>query len=249
MTKVNGKKLGLLFLMGSLSTASVHAAVGIDRTRLIFGGDKSSVSLNISNRDDRSPFLAQGWIEDPQGNKNQLPFIVLPPIQRLEPGANSQVKVQKLPTATHLPQNKESLFYFVMQEIPPKGKEDNMLQIAIQNKIKLMYRPYTLAQDAMDVEKAWASQVSLIKQGKQALIQNNSPYHLTLLHIVRGGTEQALEEFQPVLIPPFDSVSVAVNDQRLGSSPTLKYINDYGGIGQLPLECKGVRCLPKGKVS
>ena len=70
---------------------SANAAVGLDRTRVIFDGGKEATSVNITNNNTQLPYLAQGWIEDEEGKKITSPLIVLPPVQRLEPGKQSQV--------------------------------------------------------------------------------------------------------------------------------------------------------------
>ena len=97
------------------------AAVGLDRTRVIFDGGKDATSVNITNNNTQLPYLAQGWIEDETGKKINSPLIVLPPVQRLEPGKQSQVKVQALPAAKSLPQDRETVYYFNLREIPPRS--------------------------------------------------------------------------------------------------------------------------------
>ncbi|MEX6226452.1 fimbria/pilus periplasmic chaperone [Providencia hangzhouensis] len=37
-----------------------------------------------------------------------------------------------MPTINELPQDRESLFYFNLREVPPKSDKDNVLQIALQ---------------------------------------------------------------------------------------------------------------------
>ena len=86
-----------LALMALCLMRTADAAIGLDRTRVVFEGGKDAVSMNITNNNTQLPYLAQGWIEDEQGNKITSPLIVLPPVQRLEPGKRSQVKVQSLP--------------------------------------------------------------------------------------------------------------------------------------------------------
>lgn len=76
-----------LFALGL--SQSTEAAVGLDRTRVIFDGGKDATSVNITNNNTQLPYLAQGWIEDEEGNKITSPLIVLPPVQRLEPGKQS----------------------------------------------------------------------------------------------------------------------------------------------------------------
>lgn len=78
----------------ALTTPSAFAAIALDRTRIIYDGSQKSMSVTISNENKKLPYLAQGWIEDAEGNKITTPLTVLPPVQRIEPGAQSQLKVQ-----------------------------------------------------------------------------------------------------------------------------------------------------------
>ncbi|MED5672825.1 fimbria/pilus periplasmic chaperone, partial [Enterobacter hormaechei] len=100
----------------------------MDRTRIIFEGMQKSVSLNVANNNKQLPYLAQDWIENEKGEKITSPLIVLPPIQRIEPAKSSQVKIEALPAINSLPQDRESLFYFNLREIPPKSDKPNTLQ-------------------------------------------------------------------------------------------------------------------------
>ncbi len=124
-----------------------QAAIALDRTRVVFDGDLKSVSLGISNQNKQLPYLAQAWLENEQGQKIQTPFVVLPPLQRVEPGKFSQVKIEALPVVNRLPQDRETLFYFNLREIPPRNTQENMLQIALQTRIKFFYRPKQLKTD------------------------------------------------------------------------------------------------------
>ena len=89
--------LQALVLLALGLSQGANAAVGLDRTRVIFDGGKDATSVNITNNNTQLPYLAQGWIEDEAGKKITSPLIVLPPVQRLEPGKQSQLKVQALP--------------------------------------------------------------------------------------------------------------------------------------------------------
>ena len=84
-------------LMGMAFTHQAVAAIALDRTRVIFNGAEKSISLNVSNQNKDLPYLAQGWMENENGERIESPLIVLPPIQRIEPGDKSQIKVQSLP--------------------------------------------------------------------------------------------------------------------------------------------------------
>lgn len=66
-----------------------------------------------------------------------------------------------------LPQDRESLFYFNLREIPPKSSKPNTLQLALQTRIKLFYRPAPLAVNPND--KPWQEKVTLTREGGNLL--------------------------------------------------------------------------------
>lgn len=86
MMSVKQTRLSVLAVAAVLlASAQSHAAIALDRTRVIFNGAEKSVSLNVSNLNKELPYLAQGWIEDQNGEKISSPLVVLPPVQRIEP--------------------------------------------------------------------------------------------------------------------------------------------------------------------
>lgn len=109
MQNISLKTAAAIALLSTAMSQQASAAIALDRTRVIFDGGQSSVSLNLSNQNKQLPYLAQGWLEDEQGNKIQSPLVVLPPVQRIEPGKPSQIKIQALPAAKQLPQDRESV--------------------------------------------------------------------------------------------------------------------------------------------
>ena len=68
--------LVLLAFFGASTVQISQAAVSLDRTRVIFIGGEKSVSLSISNQNAQLPYLAQGWIENEQGEKITSPMVV-----------------------------------------------------------------------------------------------------------------------------------------------------------------------------
>lgn len=226
-------------LSGVLGIQQAVAAIALDRTRVIFNGDQKSMSLSISNQNKELPYLAQGWIEDAEGNKVTSPLMVLPPLQRVEPGAKSQVKIQTTPDVARLPQDRESLYYFNLREIPPKSSKPNTLQIALQTRIKLFYRPATLVRrDAT----AWQAKLTLTRVGDRYQVNNPTPYFVTLAtaSATLGGKE--VSGVNPVMIAPQGNVMLGGSAAALGASPVLTYINDYGGRPKLVFGCNGATC-------
>lgn len=227
------------FLSGTLVPVA-EAAIALDRTRVIFDGALNSVSLNVSNHNKQLPYLAQGWIEDEQGNKIQSPLTVLPPVQRIEPGKPSQVKIQALPAAKQLPKDRETVYYFNLREIPPKSEKPNTLQIALQTRIKLFYRPAEIA-----IEKnvpAPQEQLTLMREGDKYIVNNPTPYFVTLVDARNKKGGSVIKDFEPMMVPPKSKLPLTVSASSIGNSPVLTYINDYGGRPQLSFSCNGNVC-------
>ncbi|HAT4999469.1 fimbria/pilus periplasmic chaperone [Serratia marcescens] len=230
---------GAAALLGVLTVSQAQAAIALDRTRVIFDGGQSSVSLSVSNQNKQLPYLAQGWIEDEQGNKIQSPLTVLPPVQRIEPGKPSQVKIQALPAARQLPQDRETVYYFNLREIPPKSSKPNTLQIALQTRIKLFYRPAGLGIDTNAPPPQ--EQLTLTRQGDKYVVNNPTPYYVTLVDA--GSSKSApLKAFEPMMVPPKGSAPLTASAATMGNSPVLTYVNDYGGRPQLSFSCSGAVC-------
>ncbi|WP_234262460.1 fimbria/pilus periplasmic chaperone [Klebsiella aerogenes] len=239
--KMNTLSLVSALVLSALTVQSAQAAIALDRTRAIFNGAEKSLSLNIENKNKTLPYLAQSWVENEQGQKISSPLVSLPPIQRIEPGAKSQVKIQGVPAALHaLPQDRESLYYFNLREIPPKSNKPNTLQIALQTRIKMFYRPKALAVKTTD--KPWQENITLTKSGSGYTVNNPTPYYVTLVNATRTSTGAAPKSFKPLMVAPKGQAALGVGEAEIGSSPVLTYINDYGGRPKLVFSCSGSSC-------
>lgn len=228
------------FVMGSLASQQAYSAIALDRTRVVFDGDQDSISLNVSNQNKTLPYLAQGWIEDDKGNKIQAPLTVLPPVQRIEPGKPSQIKIQALPVVRSLPQDRETLYYFNLREIPPKSNKPNSLQIALQTRIKLFYRPAAIKPER--TLTPWQEQLTLIREGEYYKINNPTPYYITIINADNKKDGDGVKGFEPFMIEPKTSMQLTVGIASLGNAPVLTYINDYGGRPQITFSCTAAVC-------
>ena len=226
-------------LLCTLSTQTL-AAIALDRTRVVVEGGQKSLSLSVSNENKQLPYLAQGWIEDAQGQKITSPLTVLPPVQRIEPGAKSQVRIQTLPTVNTLPQDKETLFYFNLREIPPRTDKPNTLQLALQTRVKLFYRPKALVTTKSDAP--WQEKLTLTRNGNGYQVNNPTPYYVTLVDGTSRPGGKSASGFKPLMIAPRGQAALSAGAGELGNSPVLTYINDYGGRPQLQFTCSGNTC-------
>jgi chaperone protein PapD len=239
MMKEMKKVVTVACLLGMVQM-SAQAAVGLDRTRAVFNGNSKSISLNISNDNKQLPYLAQTWLEDADQKKlEQGPLVVTPPVQRLEPGGKSVLRVTATSGAKLLAQDRESLFYFNLREIPPRSEKPNVLQIALQTKIKLFYRPAALVVEPGTV---WQDRLVLHSEGNGYRVENPTPYYITLIGI--GGTKAEAEKgaFDAVMLAPRSSLQLKSGRYP---SPYVTYINDYGGRPTLQFTCAGARCVAK----
>lgn len=228
-----------VLLLGALCAQTAQAAVALDRTRVIYNGADKSMSLNIENKNKTLPYLAQSWLEDANGEKISSPLTALPPIQRLEPGAKSQVKLQSIPAAAHLlAQDKETLFYFNLREIPPKSNKPNSLQIALQTRVKLFYRPEALMVKTTD--KPFQEGLTLTRSGNSYTVNNPTPYYVTIINASKSVKAPASKDFKPLMIPPKGQMPLGASD--VGTAPVLTYINDFGGRPKLVFSCSGSTC-------
>ncbi|NAU77883.1 fimbrial protein, partial [Klebsiella pneumoniae] len=154
---------------------AAHSAVTLDRTRIIFPGTEKSINITISNDNPEEAYLAQSWIEDLQGNKlTKGAILATPPLQRIEPNSYSLVRLSTTPELHKLPQDRESVFYFNLREVPPKSTDGNTLQIALQSRVKLFYRPNSILSEA---ETKWTHKVTLTKTAQGYRVNNITPFN------------------------------------------------------------------------
>ena len=212
-----------LALLATAVSFSSHASVTPDRTRLVFNESDKSISVTLRNNDPTLPYLAQSWIEDAKGNKISSPLAVLPPVQRIDAMMNGQVKVQGLPDINKLPADRESVFYFNVREIPPKSNKPNTLQIALQTRIKLFWRPANIRLIPEDA----APKVKWRREGRNLIAENPNPIHISVMDVIVDGHDVPLN-----MIRPFETLTLPLPANSAGSQMIRRFINDYGAVSE-----------------
>ncbi|MFU2326192.1 molecular chaperone [Pseudomonas sp. NFX98] len=218
-------------LLLAVHAPASHGALTLSGTRVLFESDKRSVSLVVANPSDK-PYAVQTWVNTTTDDTTTaVPFMVSPPLFRVNPGKEQQVQINGLPNS--LPTDRESLFYFNAQEIPQvESDQSNVLNIAIRTRIKLLYRPSQL-KDNPNVrlkDLQWSLQRI---DGKSSLtVTNPTPFHYTFhrVEVSANGQSQTLEN--PPMVLPLDRQVFALGEVK--SAPDMRVsfttINDYGGI-------------------
>ncbi|MBB1200818.1 molecular chaperone [Enterobacteriaceae bacterium 89] len=223
-----------------LLAGPAHAAISLDRTRVVFDGAQKSVSVFIENQNHTQPYLAQSWVADAQGNKIESLFVALPPLQRVEPGAKSQVKIQATGNLASLPQNRESLYYFNVREIPPKSSKPNTLQLSLQTRLKMFYRPPALALKKGSEDDIFKG-LTLTREGDHYSLNNPTAYYVTAVSLSSAVNGKPVNGFTPGMAAPTENVALAGAAQA-GEHPVVTVVNDFGGRPQLTFDCHGEHC-------
>lgn len=207
-----------------------QAALSLGATRVVFDSDKRSVSLIVRNPGTR-PFAVQTWVNTAADDTTTaVPLLTAPPLFRLDPENEQQVQINGLPN--DLPTDRESLFFFNVQEIPQvETNNDNVLAIALRTRIKLFYRPVQLQGDPMDRlgELRWA--VQRIEGKPHLTVDNPTPFHLSFSRLEVSGGGRTLKPKSAPMVAPLSRQVYAFDD--LPSTHDLRVtfsaINDYGG--------------------
>ena len=236
MMKINTFAKGLLFLLGT--SFAVNAAVSPDRTRIILNQSDKSVSVRLTNQSTTIPFLAQSWIEDKDNKKSRNYITAVPPMVRLEAGEQVQVRLIPQPTLTQLPADRESLFYFNVREIPPRSEQKNVMQIAMQSRIKIFWRPKAVEVKNGQVNLTGKFDVNRTASG--LTLKNNSPYFITVGYIGTNG-KTLLPKTSSMMAEPFGLASQEIKD--LPANFQVGFIGDYGGLNMFKVSCNSVQVV------
>lgn len=211
--------LSAFFLLFSLSSNVYAGGVALGATRVIYPLDSKQTSLAITNSDKKNKFLIQSWVDDSQDKKTN-DFIVTPPLFVSNPDSENTLRI--IYNGRELPRDRESLYWLNTKSIPSANKDDlkdkNVLQIAVLSRIKIFVRPEGLPIQSADA----AALLKLSRQGNNLVIDNPSPYYITLINLKWGS--QSLDS---TMVSPKSKVSIKVPPNTSG---IVKYqtINDYG---------------------
>lgn len=215
-----------------------HAEIILHGTRVIYPSDAREVSLQLSNNG-TTPSLVQAWIDDGNSkstpDESNVPFIITPPISRVEPTKGQTLRITALPSASQLNQNKESIFWLNVLDIPPKpeGKKqinneplpNNFLQLAIRSRIKFFYRPANLKENI----DTFSEKIQWVKNGEILLIKNPTPFYITMSSIFQEVNHQKIDLLkQGLMLSPFSEDQIKLKNSNI-TNMSFVYINDYGG--------------------
>lgn len=224
-------KAVLVALLTTVMASQVMAAFTLSGTRFIYEEGKKNISFEVKNNMPET-YGGQVWINNTTQNKTGVYMVPSPPFFKISGKGKQIVRIMNVNPA--LPQDRESLFWLNVQELPPKPKTEdgNMLAIAMNTQVKLIYRPKAIIDGRKNAEK----RLSLITRDGKIWIDNPTPYYFAIIKVMSHGKEvklpssaaQALTEFAP---------KSAVNTGISGlSAISVEAINDWGGVEKYEIQ-------------
>ncbi|EHN8908241.1 molecular chaperone [Enterobacter hormaechei] len=218
----------------SVSMLSAHADGGVSfsRNRLVYNEKDKAISIAALNHGD-APYLIQAGVSGASDKTTAAPFLVTPPLFRLNGQAQNMMRIMKV--GAPLPADRESVFYFYATAIPGQGDEGGKgvdadgkntvgarLSIAMKTILKLFYRPSNLP---VTIDQAHGL-MQFVQQGNTVVINNPTPYYQSFAQLTFDGMEQNLDTHES-MVAPMSHLAFPVTARV--RSVTWSVMTDYGG--------------------
>ena len=208
-----------------------YASIVMNGTRVIYQGNKNEVTISLTNKNTR-PVLIQSWIDT--GNENatpekiSVPFVLSPPVNRVDPDKGQTIRISYTGVPA-LPQDKESVYWLNVLEVPSKDKKQEAsqqkLNVVFRTRIKLFYRPEGLEGDSIQA----ADNLHWRLNGQNATAHNNSKYNVTVFTINFKGSGVS-SEAKGAMIAPGESHTFSLKNSGNIDGLSFDTINDYGAL-------------------
>ncbi|NCE89406.1 molecular chaperone [Pseudomonas sp. L13] len=226
--------LSLLVCLGGPAKADVV----ITGTRVVYPANARDVSIKLTNGGAK-PALVQAWVDT--GDASQLPeqsdapFVLTPPVSRVDPNKGQTLRLMF--TGAELPQNKESLFWLNVLEVPPATAgeaAENELQLAFRSRIKIFYRPANLPGLSIEAAEQLRWRLVAAAGGWALECSNPTPYYISLVSAGMTVNGRAYSSKQGGMVSPGGQTNFSLSDLLVkpGADTQVDYtaINDYGGV-------------------
>ncbi|WP_052285319.1 fimbria/pilus periplasmic chaperone [Kluyvera genomosp. 1] len=226
------------FIIGLMLIPSAYASVTMLGSRVIYPSTASSVDVQLKNNDD-FPYVIQTWFDDGDvdAGPNQasaIPFVATPPVFRIQ-AKNGQVVRIAATGNKKLPQDRESVYWFNILQIPPSNLEGtekkNKMLVMLRTRVKLFYRPAAISAPVEQLKKLQVKLVWNSRQGLGVEIANPQPWFasVTDIALTLGGQKRALHAD---MVSPFSQrtfwFSAIKNRPNSGGTVSLTVVNDQG---------------------
>lgn len=220
-----------LFLMLLMISGVSHAGIQVGGTRVVFPASDHEASLQVRN-EGTDDIMIQSWIEAGQEQaERDIPLAITPSLARLSHRKQQTLRI--FYQGKGLPEDRESVFWVSVQEIPQVSSSENSLQVAFRQRLKLFYRPNGLP--GKPEESASTLKWNILRNAGKAVLlaTNDSAFHVSFakVMVIAGGQEYVVE---PEMIGPRDAEKMSIKGlpDSVGGDAQIVWesINDYGAL-------------------
>lgn len=211
----------IIFLF--ISSPAFSSGVSLNATRLVYDQGSKSISVHARNNTDVN-YLSKFTITDKNNAPSAL-FNISPPLIKILSGKSQEVRIYG--NTASLPEDRETVFYLhaVMMPATSSDVRSNALSFAYENIIKVFYRPANLKMLPEDAHR----QLAVNATSSGVTVVNNSPYYISLNHLILNGTKVELHMAKKnTMIAPFDSFSYSVPANARKGTAKWTVIDDLG---------------------
>ncbi|QJI31248.1 molecular chaperone [Pseudomonas sp. ADAK18] len=207
------------------------AGIQLGGTRVVYPAADREASILVRNQGS-ADIMIQSWMEpDTRDKEADVPFAITPSLARM--GGNKQQMLRIFYHGKGLAEDRESVFWLNIQEIPQQAKEDNTLQVAFRQRIKVFYRPAGITGTPTEASAQLQWRLVTRDGASQLEVQNSSALNISLgtLKLNSGQRDYAVEE---QMLAPKSTTYMKIkklNGLPLGTAKLYwEAINDYGGL-------------------
>ncbi|MDH0273597.1 MULTISPECIES: molecular chaperone [Stenotrophomonas] len=235
--RVPARRIACLALLSLSGLVPVRAQVAVDGTRVIFPAGAGEVTVGIQNRSEQ-PALVQAWIggEDAKlsPEASTAPFVVAPPLLRLDAGKDQRLRVRLIRDRAP-DDDREHMYWLNILAAPPQSAaadDENLLQVAIRSRFKVLYRPSALA---ASLPANFAERMTFAMRrsvsGLELVISNPTPYHFNLGQLAVALDGKLLPLDNPY-VAPFSERSVPLPAEAANGVSSVKFawLDDNGQL-------------------
>jgi P pilus assembly chaperone PapD len=233
-SKIKKTLSAILTTTALLYAGTALASISLSATRIVLLEKKQEASIIVRNDD--TPVLIQSWLEsNSENDTGELPFAISPALAKMLPKGQQVMRVLYAGGKNDLPRDRESVVWLNVQEVPQASDEENHLQIAVRQRIKLFFRPIGLPGSAEQAPTAL--QWSVVQKDGASMLQihNPSAFHVSM-SLLKSASGKELKS--PGMVGPGQTRLLPfVLDAN--SKLQFKAISDYGSAESYEVQLAG----------
>ncbi|CAK9889228.1 molecular chaperone [Pseudomonas fluorescens] len=213
----------IILLWFAISTTA-EAMIKIEGTRLIYSGQHREANIRVTNLSPKTVAL-QAWISAGEENKSDVPFALTQPLIKLSQQQTEILRI--LYIGKGLPNDRESLFWLNVMEIPLKADRQNSIQMAVRQKLKLFFRPPGLqgTSSACVAGLSWK-----LKNDDSIEVTNTCAFHVSLVDVKIEGRDRSTPLSDYIFLKPEETQHFKSTKPFISSDTKILFveINDIG---------------------